>query len=102
MSSAHLLVLLRSPQVEADARERKLREKELMIAHLQQRADERQREETRRAEAYDKDLAELERQEYELLVALEGHRNDRQEVYTELEGLLGHPPTASQLKAPMA
>jgi hypothetical protein len=86
-------------KVEADARERKLREKELMIAHLQKRAEERQLEETRRAEAYDKDLAELERQEYELLVALEGHRNDRQEVYAELESQLGHAPSQQQLRA---
>lgn len=86
-------------KVEADARERKLREKELMIAHLQQRADERQREETRLAEQYDKDLAELERQEYELLVALEGHRNERQQVYAELEDKLGHKPTSAQLRA---
>ena len=61
-------------QVEADARERKLREKELMIAHLQQRAEERQGEEARRAEDLDRKLADLERQEYDLLVALEGHK----------------------------
>lgn len=85
-------------KVEADARERKLREKELMIAHLQQRADERQREETRRAQQYDKDLADLEKQEYELLLALEAHRNERQEVYQELEGMMGKPVNPAMLK----
>lgn len=76
-------------KVEADARERKLREKELMIAHLQQRAEERHIEENRRAEQYDRDLADLERQEYELLVALEGHRAERENVHRELESQLG-------------
>jgi hypothetical protein len=85
-------------KVEADARERRLREKELMVAHLQQRKEERQHEESRRAEQYDKDLAELERQEYELLVALEGHRADRQDVYRELEQELGHTPSSALLK----
>ena len=75
-------------RVEADARERKLREKELMIAHLQQRAEERQGEETRRAEELDRKLAELERQEYELLVALEGHKAEREHVYRQLENQL--------------
>ena len=74
--------------MEADARERKLREKELMIAHLQQRAEERQGEETRRAEELDRKLAELERQEYELLVALEGHKAEREHVYRQLENQL--------------
>ena len=37
-------------QVEADARERKLREKELMVAHLHQRAEDRQDTEMRRYE----------------------------------------------------
>ena len=61
-------------KVEADARERKLREKELMIAHMQQRTEERQREESSRADDYDKMLADLEREEYDLLVAIEAHR----------------------------
>ena len=61
-------------QVEADARERKLREKELMIAHLQQRADERHRSEDELVVQYDQQMAELEKEEYELLVAIEGHR----------------------------
>lgn len=61
-------------KVEAEARERKLREKELMIAHLQQRAEERQRDESMATSEYDKKLTELEREEYELLCALESHR----------------------------
>ena len=61
-------------KVEADARERKLREKELMIAHQQQRSEERQREEANRADGYDKLLSDLEKEEYDLLVAIEGHR----------------------------
>jgi len=77
-------------KVEADARERRLREKELMIAHQQQRAEERQREENFRADGYDELLADLEREEYDLLVAIEGHRRERQELYEELEGNLGH------------
>jgi len=76
-------------RVEADARERKLREKELMIAHLQQRAEERQFEEVREAEQLDKQLADLEQQEYELLIALEGHKAERRAVHEQLESQLG-------------
>ena len=61
-------------KVEAEARERKLREKELMIAHLQQRSEERQRDENDRVEHYDKQLQDLEREEYQLLISLEEHR----------------------------
>lgn len=61
-------------KVEAEARERKLREKELMIAHLQQRSEERQRDENERVEHYDKQLQDLEREEYQLLISLEEHR----------------------------
>lgn len=56
------------------ARERKLREKELLIAHLQQRAQERRREEELRTELYDHNLVELEKQEYELIVSLQKQR----------------------------
>ena len=76
-------------RVEADARERKLHEKELMIAHLQQRASTRQNEEQKRAEALDQQLADLEKQEYDLLVALEGHKAERAHVYEQLESQLG-------------
>ena len=61
-------------QGEAVARERKLREKELMIAHLQQRAEERRREEELRTNLYDNNLAELEQQEYELILSLQKQR----------------------------
>jgi len=80
-------------KIEADARERKLREKELMIAHQQQRAEERQREENSRADGYDKLLTDLEREEYDLLVAIEGHRRERQELYEDLEDKLGRGKT---------
>jgi len=76
-------------RVEADARERKLHEKELMIAHLQQRAGDRHVEEERRAENLDTQLAELERQEYELLVLIEGHRSEQNNLYGDLEEQLG-------------
>jgi len=76
-------------KVEADARERKLREKELMIAHQQQRAEERQREESSRADDYGDRLSDLEREEYELLIAIEGHRRERQELHDALENQLG-------------
>jgi len=82
-------------RAEADARERKLREKELMIAHLQQRAGERNVEEERRAENLDAQLAELERQEYELLNMLEGHRVEYEQL--ELEQPI---PAAAAMSAP--
>jgi chromosome segregation ATPase len=84
-------------KVEADARERKLREKELMIAHMQQRTEERQREESSRADDYDKMLADLEREEYDLLVAIEAHRQERQELYEELEKQLGGKGSKARL-----
>lgn len=56
------------------ARERKLREKELMIAHLQQRAEERREEEELRTELFDRNRSELEQQEYELIVSLQRQR----------------------------
>ena len=77
LATPHVIIGRRgvaASQVEADARERKLREKELMIAHLQQRGKDKRHEEERLCAQYDAELAELERQEYELLVALEGHR----------------------------
>lgn len=70
-------------QVEADARERKLREKELMIAHLHQRAEDRQDTEMKRAEELDKQLADLEVEEYKLLVALDGHKMEREAIHRE-------------------
>ena len=76
-------------KMEAEARERKLREKELNVAHLQQRAEERHKDETAIASEYDKKLSDLEQEEYELLVALEGHRRERQEVYQQLEAQIG-------------
>jgi hypothetical protein len=79
----------RPAQVEADARERKLREKELMIAHLQQRAGARKDEEEQRAEDLEGELASLEREEYELLVSLEGHKAERAFIYEHLEAAAG-------------
>lgn len=76
-------------RVEADARERKLREKELMIAHLQQRAGARKDEEEQRAEDLEGELASLEREEYELLVSLEGHKAERALIYEHLEAAAG-------------
>ena len=84
-------------RTEADARERKLREKELMIAHMQQRADDREGEEVRKAQELQDQLDELERQEYELLVALEGHKSDRMAVHEQLEKSFGDQ---SPTKAP--
>jgi len=72
-------------QGEAVARERKLREKELMIAHLQQRAEERRQEEELRAQLYDRNRTELEQQEYELILSLQHQRDDHHHVYLELE-----------------
>uniref|UniRef100_A0A7S4JDE7 Uncharacterized protein n=1 Tax=Prymnesium polylepis TaxID=72548 RepID=A0A7S4JDE7_9EUKA len=72
-------------QGEALARERKLREKELMIAHLQQRAEERRREEELRTQLYDNNLSELEQQEYELILSLQQQREEHHAVYRELE-----------------
>jgi len=72
-------------QGEALARERKLREKELMIAHLQQRAEERRREEELRTDLYDNNLSELERQEYELILSLQQQREEHHAVYRDLE-----------------
>lgn len=76
-------------QGEADARERTLREKELMVAHLQQRGGERQHEEGRRVDELEQQLEELERQEYELLMAIDGHRAERATVYQQLDHELG-------------
>ncbi|KAL1496614.1 hypothetical protein AB1Y20_014218 [Prymnesium parvum] len=76
-------------QGEAQARERKMREKELMIAHLQQRAEERRREEELRTHLYDQNLAELERQEYELILSLQKQREEHHNVYRELEKEMG-------------
>jgi len=76
-------------RIEADARERRLREKELMIAHQQQRADERSMDEKRSCEDLDQQLSDLERQEFELLLALEGHKSERDKVYEQLESQLG-------------
>ena len=45
-----------------------------MIAHLQQRAEERRREEELRTSLYDNNLAELEQQEYELILSLQTQR----------------------------
>ena len=83
--ATHTLRCPHSPplQVEADARERKLREKELMIAHLHQRAEDRQDTEMKRAEELDKQLADLEVEEYKLLVALDGHKMEREAIHRE-------------------
>ena len=86
--------------MEAEARERKLREKELMIAHLQQRAEERQTGEQQSCEELDAKLAELERQEFELLLSLEGHKAERDKVYQQLENSLGSSKGALHVKGP--
>ena len=66
-----------------------------MIAHLQHRREERTNEETMRAEELDKTLADLERQEYELLVALEGHKAERALVHQQIDAQLAAQQTTS-------
>ena len=45
-----------------------------MIAHLQQRAEERRQEEELRTQLYDRNREALERQEYELILSLQQQR----------------------------
>jgi hypothetical protein len=87
-------------QVEADARERKLREKELMIAHMQQRAADRAGAEEQSCTQLQRTLDTLEREEYELLLSLEAHKNERLAVYGELESQAGKD-ISGQLAGPL-
>lgn len=45
-----------------------------MLTHLQERAEQRRREEELRAQLYSNNLATLEQQEYELILSLQKHR----------------------------
>ena len=73
-----------------------------MIAHLQQRGEERREEEQMRTEQYDRDLEMLEAQELELIRMLQHHQAEQQQIYAdiegEMEGMRSGPSLISQLE----
>ncbi len=70
---------------EAAARERKLREKQLMLSHLQSRAEERQGAEVEATAGLEGELHEMEQEELRLLQSLQEYQAKQQQTYRELE-----------------
>jgi len=75
-------------QSEASARDRKRREKELMVEFLQKRSDDTKRDELDEAQRMDDRMRELLLQEQQLLESLHGHKEQQQRVIVEIEETL--------------
>ena len=76
-------------QGEASARDRKRREKELMVEFLQKRADDKKREELEEAQRMDDRMRQLLEEEQQLLESLHSHKAEQHEVIRDIESTLG-------------
>jgi len=76
------------------ARDRRQKEKELLLAHLQERSEAREGEEVKRTQEYAKQMANMQEEERRLIEALHQSQEEQRQVFASVEQELAVPKPA--------